>query len=198
MAGMSGLKRALWDIIRFHINCNLPLPFPLIWYFQMTILYQITTTCCNNMLLITTYQTEAKLDSTHVSDICDNTELENVNSNKLLSVIIDKILTWKFHIDKTAKSICCNIVLLRRIRKYLLHQTRITFYKSYIQPHIDYCNTVWGQSPHANRIHIPPKMVLRLIMNVPKLTHSAPLCHQCGVMPIQNRVKFPSNSDHSL
>ncbi len=27
-------------------------------------------------------------------------------------------------------------------------------------------------------------------MNVPKLTHYAPLFHQCGVMPIQNRVKF--------
>ncbi len=32
-------------------------------------------------------------------------------------------------------------------------------------------------------------MVLRLIVNVPNLTHSAPLFHQCGVMPIQNRVK---------
>ncbi len=88
-----------------------------------------------------------------------------------------------------SKYICCNIALLRRIRKYLCHQTRITFYKSYIQPHIDYCNTVWGQSPHVNRIHILQKMVLRLIMNVPNLTHSAPLFHQCAVMPIQNRVK---------
>ncbi len=33
-------------------------------------------------------------------------------------------------------------------------------------------------------------MVLRLIINVATLTHSAPLFHQCGVMPIQNRVKF--------
>ncbi len=51
-------------------------------------------------------------------------------------------LTWKFDIDKRAKSICRNIALLRRIRKYLPHQTRITFFKSYIQPHIDYYNTV--------------------------------------------------------
>ncbi len=45
------------------------------------------------VMLITTYQKEAKLDSTYVSVICDNTELENVNSNKLLGVIIDKNLT---------------------------------------------------------------------------------------------------------
>ena len=31
-----------------------------------------------------------------------------------------------------------------------------------------------------------------MIMNVPKLTHSEPLFKQCGVMSIQNRVKFRS------
>ncbi len=33
-------------------------------------------------------------------------------------------------------------------------------------------------------------MALRMIMDVPKLTHSVPLFDQCGVMPIQTRVKF--------
>ncbi len=63
------------------------------------------------VMLLITFQKEGKLDSTHVSVICDNTELENVNSNKLLGVFIDKNLPWKCHIDKTAKSICCNIAL---------------------------------------------------------------------------------------
>ncbi len=80
-------------------------------------------------MLATTYQKDTKLDSTHVSVICDNAELENGNSNKLLGIIIDKNLTWKFHIDKRAKSIWCNIALLRRIRKCLPNQTRITCYK---------------------------------------------------------------------
>ncbi len=74
-------------------------------------------------MFIITHQKEAKLDSTHLSVICDTTQLENVNSNKLLCVIIDKNLTWKFHINNTAKSISCNIALLRRIRKFLPHQT---------------------------------------------------------------------------
>ncbi len=57
------------------------------------------------VMLITTYKKEAKLDSTHVSVICDNTELENMNSNKLLGGIIDKNITWKFHINKTDNQI---------------------------------------------------------------------------------------------
>ncbi len=87
-------------------------------------------------MLITTYQKEAKLDSRHVSVICDNTELENVNSNKLLVVIIDKNLTWKFHIDKTAKSISqyCPIKKNKKIpapsnSNYILQKLHLTPYR---------------------------------------------------------------------
>ncbi len=51
-------------------------------------------------MLITTYQKETKLDYTHMQVICQNKELENVNSQKLLGVIIEKKLTnWKSHVD---------------------------------------------------------------------------------------------------
>ncbi len=113
-----------------------------------------------------------------------------MNSEKLLGVIIDKYLSWKHHLDKTAKILSKNIALLKRIHKYLPHQTRLTFYKTFIQPHIHYCSTIWGQSPHISRIHILQKISLGLIMNVPNLTHSAPLFKECQVMPIQGLVKF--------
>ncbi len=46
------------------------------------------------------------------------------------------------------------------------------------------------QSPQISCIHILQKISLRLIMNVPNLTHSAPLFKECQVMPIQDRVKL--------
>ncbi len=116
--------------------------------------------------------------------------LENVNTEKLLGVIIGKHLSWTHHIDKTAETLSKNIALLKRIHKYLPHQTRLMFYKTFIQPHIDYCSTIWGQSPHISHIHILQKISLRLIMNVPNLTHSAPLFKECQVMPIQDWVNF--------
>ncbi len=64
------------------------------------------------------------------------------------------------------------------------------YYKTFIQPHIDYCSTIWNQSPHISCIHILQKISLRLIMNVPNLTHSAPLFKECQIMLIQDRVKF--------
>ncbi len=114
-------------------------------------------------MLVTIYQREIKLHISEIKVNFNNTMLENVNSVKLL--IIDKHLIWKHHIDKTAKAISKNIALLKRIHKFLPHQTRITFYKTFIQPHINYCSTIWGQSPHISRIHILQKISLRLIMN---------------------------------
>ena len=143
-------------------------------------------------MLITTYQKEIKLERSNLKVTYKGSALENVKSEKLLGVVIDKHLTWKEHIDKTCKSINRNIALLRRIRKYLSHTTRLTFYKAYIQTHIDYCNTIWGLSPHVKRVHILQKNALRLIMDVPRLTHSAPLFKQCKVMPIHQRVQYRS------
>ncbi len=108
----------------------------------------------------------------------------------LVSKLTNIYLTWKEHVNQTAKKISRNIALLRRIRGYLPDQTRITFYKANIHyPDIDYCNTV-GQSTHVPRIHILHKMALIIIMNVPKFTYSAPFFALCGVMPNQTIVKF--------
>ncbi len=116
--------------------------------------------------------------------------LDNVDSEKLLGVNVDKYLTWKHHVDKTAKIISKNIALLHSIKRYLPHQTRLSFYKTHIQSHLDYCNIIWSLSTHVPSMFTLQKMVLRIIMNVPKLAHSAPLFNECEIMTIQKRVKF--------
>jgi hypothetical protein len=57
-----------------------------------------------------------------------------------------------------------------------------------MQPHIDYCCTVWGQSCHIIRIHKLQKLALRIIYDKPKLASSGPLFKAAGVLPIQQRA----------
>ncbi len=59
-----------------------------------------------------TYQKETKLQRSEIKGNFNNTMLENVNSEKLCGVIIDKQLSWKHHIDKTAKTFSKIIALL--------------------------------------------------------------------------------------
>ncbi len=113
------------------------------------------------VMLVTTYQRETKLQTSEIKVYLNNTMLENVNSEKLLGIIINKTLST-------------NVALQKRIWKYLLHKTRLTFYKTFIQPQINYFSTICGQSPHISRFHINHKVSLRLIMNMPLLIQSAP------------------------
>ncbi len=53
-------------------------------------------------MLITTYQNESKLRKKELTIFINNTQLKNVNSEKLLAVKIKKNFTWKNHVSKTA------------------------------------------------------------------------------------------------
>ncbi len=41
-------------------------------------------------------------------------------------------------------------------------ETRITYYKTFIQPHIDYCNIIWDQLNQIALIQKLPKIALRI------------------------------------
>ena len=46
--------------------------------------------------------------------------------------------------------IASNLWLLSKLKEYLSTEHRVQFYKTYIQPHIDYCSTVCGGTSHSN------------------------------------------------
>ncbi len=81
---------------------------------------------------ITTFQKATRLPRTDLNIVLDNVTLDNVDSEIFLGVIVDKYLTWKHHVYKTAKTISKNIALLHRIKRYLPHQIHLTFYKTHI------------------------------------------------------------------
>ena len=57
--------------------------------------------------------------------------------------------------------------LLSRIKEYLNIEQRTHFYKTYIQPHIDYCNLVWGGTSQINleRIFRLQKRACKIILD---------------------------------
>ncbi len=65
------------------------------------------------VMIVTIYQKEAKLSSSVINVNFNDTLLDNVIAEKLLGVVIDKHLSRKDHINKTAKTISKSIALLR-------------------------------------------------------------------------------------
>ena len=70
-------------------------------------------------------------------------EINRVDSVKSLGLYIDNHLTWTKHIDKISKKIASAIGALKRIRPYITTNTAIQVYQALIQPHFDYCCSVW-------------------------------------------------------
>ncbi len=64
----------------------------------------VANTDMTKCMLITTFQKATRLPRTNLNIVLDNITLDNVDSEKLLGVIVDKYLTWKHHVDKTAKT----------------------------------------------------------------------------------------------
>ena len=118
-------------------------------------------------MLITTHQKRTSLTNDQLSLHLNNDELNMIMNDKVLGIIIDNNLTWSQHVDKVCKKITTNLWLLSRIKDYLTTSQRIQFYKTYIQPHIDYCNTVWGGTSQVNlnRIFRLQKRACKIILD---------------------------------
>ncbi len=70
--------------------------------------------------------------------------LENVQSEKLLGVVVNHNLSWESHIHEVVSNINGKLALLRRIKGCLPLATCMLFSNSHILPYIDYCSLVWG------------------------------------------------------
>jgi hypothetical protein len=124
-------------------------------------------------MVICIYQKSTKIGTSELHINYNNTVLENVESKRLLGMIVDNHLCWKAHLNDPASNL--SNALFRQIEMYLVLQTRILFYKTFFQSRIDYCCTVWGQSPHTSRIYKLQKLILRLIYDKSKLSPSKTL-----------------------
>ena len=73
----------------------------------------------------------------------DDREVKRVHSTKSLGLHIDSNLTWSVHIEKVCKKISSAIGALKRIRSFITTRTAVEVYFALIQPHFDYCCSVW-------------------------------------------------------
>ena len=103
------------------------------------------------------------------------------------------MLTWSHHINHIISKVNSLLVLLRRIKKYLDHRTRVTFYNAYILPHFDYCCTIWGNCNNTlkNSLLKLQKRAARIILDQTDLQKSSHvLFSESGITQIDKRICY--------
>ena len=102
------------------------------------------------IMLITTRQKRIRLHEDLSNLTYNDINLQLTTGDKILDVNVDQNLQWTNHFQYVCKKISSYIWLLSKINSYLTLEQRPLFYKAYIQPHINYCNIVWGNSSNYN------------------------------------------------
>ena len=74
----------------------------------------------------------------------DQFPIKRVSTVKSLGLHIDENLTWECHINELSKKIASGISAIKRIRYLVPYKTLLSIYNSLVQPHLDYCSSVWG------------------------------------------------------
>ena len=114
---------------------------------------------------------------------------KSVDSHKLLGLVLDEQLTWNLHIDEVCSKVLKRINLLKAIKIYLPQCARQSFYKSLIQPIIDYACVIWSATSQYNldRIIRLQKYATRVILNIkhPQDVPSSELFYELNWMTIR-------------
>ena len=74
----------------------------------------------------------------------DGEIINETSKTKFLGVIIDNKLSWKDHILYISGKLARGTGVILRARKYLMKETLISLYYSFVYPYLIYCNHVWG------------------------------------------------------
>ena len=88
--------------------------------------------------------------------------MERQDYVKYLGILIDKNLTWKYHIDYVASKISRTIGIIAIL---ISLSTLPPVYRSLIAPYLSYGKIAWGQAAKSNlrKISLLQKRALRLM-----------------------------------
>ena len=78
------------------------------------------------------------------------TEIKCEEQVKLLGIEIDYLLNFDAQISIICKKVARQLNVLQRLSKFLKENTRLTFFKSFIESNFDFCPIVWHFCSQTN------------------------------------------------
>lgn len=158
------------------------------WFNENQLTLNIDKTCT---IAIGTRQRIKPNDELNINLLDEH--LNPVNEIKYLGVTIDNNLTWNKHIHNLVSRVSPKIGLLRKLKYKLSTEQLNIVYQSIIQPHFDYCISVWGQTSQRN-ISIIQRLQNRAARTITGKydwdISVTKLINELGWMNIAQRIKY--------
>ena len=116
----------------------------------------VTNAAKMKCLLVTGKRIPCKLDNCSLELKLVNSDIEQVDSQKLLGVTIDKHLSFDVHVEELCKKLSQRIAVLRKIRRFIPIEQRILYYNAMIKQvmRMIYGSTIWSNCSADNLTRI--------------------------------------------
>ena len=103
-----------------------------------------------------------------------------------MGIFLDHNLTWMSHIKHISSKLSRVLFLLRELKDFVPNEHVKSAYFAFFQSVILYGLLLWGNSSHISDILLLQKKAVRLLTNLPPLTHCKPLFRELGIMTVIN------------
>ena len=136
-----------------------------------------STWCDNNSMVIHPDKTKCMIITTRQKEQITHPSLnlklgtnsiEQVQSHKMLGLIIDSHLTWNDHNEELIKRISKKIYLLTKLKKYLSTKYLKLYFNAHILSHLNYASTIHDGSSQDtfNNINAIHRKAVRYLLNM--------------------------------
>ena len=121
-----------------------------------------------------------------------NDSIQQVDTQKLLGIVIDKSLNWDDQINTVCLNITRKITLLKQLSKYIDKNNMKLYYTSYILPIFDYCCIIWSRTSalNTNRLLKLQKRAARIILGADIMTSSKHMFKELQWLSFPQRVNY--------
>jgi len=157
---------------------------------------QIKDFCLTRDLKINTDKTQCillKLPSKKIEkelELClDDHIIKSSSTVDLLGVTIDQHLSFRQHIEKTARKCHGIIGVIKKARAVLPPQLLKLSYTALVRPHLEYCNLIFASSAKSNltKLETVQKIASRIICGERRDAHAEPLLNKLGLQTLRER-----------
>lgn len=125
-------------------------------------------------MIITTQYKYKNINSDQINLIVDNMKIEIVTEVKYLGFVVDNFLKFNSHFIYIQKKITKKLYFFSRVSQHLSINSKITVFKTIIQPHFEYCATII-YTFDLNKITALQKLQNRAMRIILKCTRHTPI-----------------------
>ncbi len=120
----------------------------------------------------------------------DGSLLEQSEFFKYLGVLLDRNLSWKFHINLICKTLFKNIGIISKLCYYVDLDTLKNVYYSLIYPYLYNGAVIWGNTYQSriNQLNILNNKVIRIMTFSKPRSHAPPLYKLLGILQVKDIV----------